>query len=297
MKKILIFIALWLCFCTSTYAANTDGDCALILSKDKILSNWNDGTQWNLVQAMPKEAMEKAFDNLNAYCCDVNKITDTCIDTNNNTFYPESLFIFDHILDIYLRRLDAKQENENWEDLLYGLEPDSIWKEWRDFIIARGNDTKWTLPLQIRGKYENFWTTTKNVPVLSENYQQYIQNRKSSISGNIQTYDSRTLQDKYNLACDITKYIVEILGANDIDSPQYQSCKNLTNNRINNENKYVKTILLQQSNKLLSSNIKSYTNIYFVSNKLNDLQSVIVNINTSLFEINKAVQKLTPECS
>jgi hypothetical protein len=61
---------------------------------------------------MPKEAMEKVFENLNKYCCE-KKINTSCIATNDSGLYPESMYIFDHVLDVYLRRLDAKQDNDN----------------------------------------------------------------------------------------------------------------------------------------------------------------------------------------
>jgi len=50
---------------------------------------------------------------------------------------PASAYLFDHIIDISMRRLDAKELNENGNDLIYGLKPDPAGKERRDFITKR----------------------------------------------------------------------------------------------------------------------------------------------------------------
>jgi hypothetical protein len=47
---------------------------------------------------------------------------------------PSSSSLLDHILDVSLRRLDAKEENENGEDLIYGLDPDPMGRERRIYI-------------------------------------------------------------------------------------------------------------------------------------------------------------------
>lgn len=294
MKRIFILIISLLTLTSLCYAADTSWDCALYSTKDSKLSSW-EGT--GFVEAMPKEALEKAFDNLNKYCCE-KKINTSCESTNDSSVYPESLYLFDHILDVYLRRLDAKQDGENWKDLTYGLDPDSLWKDWREFIIERGNDVGGSLPLEIQKKYESMRKWSQNVLRFSQYSDEAIRNWKSSIELAITTYDSWTLYDKYNLACDISKYINDnAMKATTLTTKEYNLCKELTNNRINNENKYMKAILMQKANVLLTSSIKTYINTYLVGNKLDELQKIINNMNSSLFEVNKAIEKLTNQCS
>ncbi len=298
MKKIFFIVFALLLCANLTYATDTDWDCAQVLTKDRYLSN-RDETNENLSKAMPKEAMEKAFDNLKSYCCDTNKLGKTsCDTTSSNALYPESIYLVDHILDVYLRRLDAKQENENWSDLLYGLEPDWSGKERREFISKRGNEVNWSLPLEIQKKYEIAWTTTQSV----ESYSDYIGANKniwtSKVSGAITVYDTWTLYDKYYLACDVSNYIVITKNFGTSLTPQeYQSCKQLTYNRIDNEKLYVQTLLMQKWEKLLWSNMNAYLGTYFVKSKLSNLLKTIFDMSTSFSEINKAISKLTPECS
>ena len=295
MKKLFIMIAILLSSVSITFAANTDWDCVLVLSKTRILSVRDENNEGlvNLVKAMPKEAMEKAFDNLNKYCCDVKTLSENCGSTNDNTLYPESVYIFDHILDIYLRRLDAK------DNLLYGLSADSSWQEWREFIIEHGNDVNGSKPIEIKAKYDVFWTWNRNIVSFADNDSKTKDNWESGIETQIGQYDSWTLRDKYNLACDVANYISEYKYINGkwLTQSEYNLCKNLTDNRIDHENTYVQTILMQKANKLLWANMKSYLGTYFVSKKLSDLEQILFDINTSFSEVNRWVTKLIPQCS
>lgn len=306
MKKILlIMIVLLSCVCL-TYAADTDWDCALVFLEDKILSDWenvdeNDIIKTNLNIAMPKDAMKIAFDNLKSYCCDTKKISDTvCEQVNDDVFYPQSIYLFDHILDVYLRRLDAKQQNDNWNDLLYGLEPDWSWLEWRSFMIEQGNDIKWSLPLLIQKNYEKFWHRgVKATPSFMEINWAVQGNWMADTANAISIYDTWTLVDKYSLACDLSNYITVStwISAQSLVTEEYNECKKMIKKRIDNEKLYVQIILTQKWDKLLWSNMDAYLGTYFVSNKLSELMQTVFDISSSFSEINKAVAKLVPQCS
>lgn len=305
MKKVLIFMIALFSFTAITSADNSLWDCLFSLTNNTLNwwenSNQSDEIIANLAKAMPKEAIEKAYNHLKSYCCDINYLnSSSCSQSNNNEIYPQSIYLFDHLLDVYLRRLDAKQKDDNWEDLLYGLEPDEMWTEWRKFIIERGNDVKWSLPLEIKDKFSSMWKLTTNVTNFLGDTELNIKNWKNSFEENIKNYDNWTLWDKYNLACDISKYISEsklLLSTSKLSTKEYNSCKKLTSARINNETIYTKTLLMQKANILLWSNMKSYLNTYFVSNKLNALQDKVFNMSTSFAEVNNAVWQLIPECS
>ena len=304
MKRILILIAILFSMISITFAAQSDaesdGDCLFFLNLAWWDENNNDEIVANLAKAMPKEAIEKAVDHLRAYCCDVKKGDIwLCENNNNNTVYPESVYLFDHILDIYLRRLDAKQKDDNWEDLLYGLEPDEMWAEWRNFIIERWNDVKWSLPLEIKDKFSSMRKLSARVTNFLGDNEANINNWKNSFEENIKNYDNRTLWDKYNLACDVAKYISErelLLSTSKLTTSEYNSCKKLTRARINNEVVYTQVLLMQKGNVLLWDNLKSYLNTYFVSNKLSALQEKVFNMATSFAEVNNAVLQLVSEC-
>ena len=275
------------------------GDCWNLNfpSRRESVSEGEDLVKSNMFKAISKKDLEIAFSNLNKYCCSIKAITwSGCVSTSDKTLYPESVYIFDHIFDIYLRKLDAKTE------LLYGLEPDWSGKEWREFITEKGNDVNGSRPIEIKTKYDFYWKLTRyNVP-FSDGNDSAIAEWRNSITWNISQYDSWTLYDKYSLACDIVNYITEsikwtILKTTPPEQNEYQSCTEIVSNRINRENVYVQTLLMQKANKLLWWNLDSYLGTYFIRDKLSNLEQILFDINTSFWEVNKAVKKLVPKCS
>jgi hypothetical protein len=76
---------------------------------------------WKYENILPKEAMAQAMLNLKSFCCDTeffedaDNITGCNSDSKikNDGIYPSSTYLYDHILDVSMRRLDAKQENDN----------------------------------------------------------------------------------------------------------------------------------------------------------------------------------------
>lgn len=302
MKKVFILLIVLFFGACVTLAANTDWDCSVVFSQEKLLLNWGEDIEDPIAKIMPKEAMEKVFDNLKSYCCDTKKLdTGSCVSKNSDVFYPESIYFFDHVFDVYLRRLDAKEENDNWENLLYWLEPDWSGKERREFIIKHGNDVNWSLPLEILQKYNSFWSGAQTIPVYSEMdwVKQDVWEKETESA--INDYDIWTLYDKYNLACDVSKYITEYVmksaNLSKLTTEEYSQCKNLTNKRINNEKIYAQIVLMQKWDKMLSENMDAYMDTYFVNNKLSNLLQEIFNISTSFSEVTRAVSRLVNHCN
>ena len=301
MKRLFILIVLIASLVWSfALAADYDDDCLFFLD-DNFLSKRaddNDNTTIaNLSKAMPEAAIRQAYSNLVAYCCDVKKRE--CKPSNNDIVYPESVYFFDHLLDVYLRRLDARTGGKNGKDLLYELEPDWSGQEWRNFITERGNNVKWSLPLEIKTKYTAMRSQTTGITTFFGNDQNSIKTRKSDLTAKIAEYDYWTLWDKYNLACDLIKYISEDMlhiSSPSLTTAEYNNCKTLTRKRIDNEKIYTQVLLMQKANVLLWSNIKSYLNTYFVADKLNALQDKVFNVSTSFSEVNTAVWELTHDC-
>jgi len=68
----------------------------------------------------PQDAIDRATKNLRSYCCEQNILRDTptvqiCDDSDMppDKYFPQSAYLFDHIVDIMLRRLDGN------DDLIY----------------------------------------------------------------------------------------------------------------------------------------------------------------------------------
>lgn len=298
MKNIMILMIVLI----SLTCYTTANDCGIVESdinwNFKMLENWDDN--WARSILMPKAAMKKALLNLKSFCCDrwiANKekcSTDSAIDTDG--IYPSSAYLYDHILDISMRRLDAKQENNNWDDLIYGLEPDKSGLEWREFITEHGNNKNGSIPLAISEKFKTYreaqsnmldsWSPNDSDLPWSEN--------------DFKNYSERRLVEKYLWVCETSLYLyLKSPGEKDKIklNKAYLNCKKLSNNRIKNEVNYTKAILMQKWNTFLYNNIQSYLDTYFVQNKLVALQEIIFNIQNTFNEINKGVPELVPNCS
>jgi len=136
MKKIITIMIVLI----SLFAYVTANDC------DSVVSAWRNA-EWNFEaiknwtayeKILPAKAINQAMLNLKSFCCVEGLIeAESCKQDGEidlKWIYPSSVYLYDHILDISMRRLDAKIENDNWEDLMYWLDADETGKEWRDFI-------------------------------------------------------------------------------------------------------------------------------------------------------------------
>ena len=294
MKKLLLIyiistlLTLWTAYANDCQSAVLGEDWKTIITKD-----------WAFNNILPKEAFEKAVENLQIFCCSqdsLKKNLNYCKDDiDTKKAVPSSAYLFDHILDISIRRLDAKEANENGDDLIYALNPDPSGKEWRNFITKRWNDYKWNVPLEIINEYKKYrlikwnllkkWNPNTNTPWSDKDFE---------------GYQNWILWEKYNWVCETSMYIYLNKRSKPDNTKLYNAytkCKTIVDNRIKNEYDYTNTILMQKWNQLLHSNVKLYIDNYFSQNKITELQNMIFNINTLFAEINKSTPQLINSCS
>ena len=308
MKKILCFIlSIFTLYLGTAFAINTGtNDCSVLNIQDW---NYTSLPKWKYTSIMPEESFKKVFDNLRAACCKW-EIHNYCDGINIEWNFPDSVFLFDHLLDVYLRRLDAKWQDDNWEDLMYWLQADEKWKERRDAISDIWNNSEGTPPLQIKQLYEKHRKWNIYLPKYNDDLvQKDMTSWKSSISWEIKNFTEWTLIDRYNNACDIITYIylditnnMTTLNISNSDKQAklkniYNSCTNLINNRISSERVFTEAIAQNKWNSFLDNNIDAYLNVYFLNNHLSSLQSVIHNRQNAFAEIVKSINNLTKKCS
>ena len=306
MKKIIAIVIIFVMF--SVYVNYTSAnDCNFVMNT----TDWNFASleNWNHDNILPKAAISQAMINLKSFCCDpsafesnaaeVKCTTDSEI--NQEGLYPSSAYLYDHILDVSMRRLDAKVENDNWADLIYGLAPDETWKTWRDFITKQANSKDGSIPLLISTKFKEnreswinslvSWTSNKgknNMPWWNKEFE---------------NYKERNLADKYKWVCETSIYLYLSLPVDSSDLnltklyTAYKRCEEISNERVKKEFNYTKSVLMQKWNKLLYNNIKSYLDTYFSQNKLVSLQQLVFNIKNTFNEVNKAVLEIVSPCS
>jgi hypothetical protein len=107
----------------------------------------------------PEEAVERTTKNLRSFCCEQNILrntatTKTCDDADipSNGYFPQSTYLFDHIVDIMLRRLDGN------EDLIYPDVPVyEIGKQWRDGIRKYSMTPAGVTPIELVNFINTYW--------------------------------------------------------------------------------------------------------------------------------------------
>jgi hypothetical protein len=298
------------------------GDC--LLANESYIQNGkfsniethrNQPRQQNIID---QASLNVAFLNLKKACCDNAKnIPLYCGDDQwaFNPNVPQSYYLFDHLLDVLLRRL----EGENAYPNITTLDPKG--EEWRKFTneIALSTDG---IPVQnITKKYETFRTIDGN-NTIEEGITQKIENSKNEYinpaypgaitTGEnlkiLQKYSELTLGERYDNICNIARYLYLLFSANDENiktvqtvllenknGGQTNACSSLIQQRKEAESTYVET-LTHKGNTLLVNNIKQYMNVY-LDKRLFDLQTTLQNISTSFLRVTKAIDKLVPICT
>lgn len=275
MKKVLLIIVgvlFWLAF---TFADDFN-DCQTNIKE-----------AWDYGDIMDIDSINKAIENLNGFCDFINEKEGA-----KEIPAPQSKSLFDHIFDVFMRRLDAKEENKHWDNLLYELTPDDKWKEWRDFVTAKWDTSTWVNPIEFKNKTDDLWQNNWN-NLIYDSRGSNLKNR------NISNYSGWTLFERYNSACEISAYLFFSIKWEKITTEfnnWMQKCKELVKKRIENEFLYTNAIIKSQSTKYLVSNNKTYLDEYFAQNKLTTLQELVFNMTNTFWDINSFVKEFVDEC-
>lgn len=293
MKKIVIMsIVITLGIIGQTFAH----DCNLIEWDIETAAKSYEANNKEYIEFLPRDAFKQALLNMKAYCCfqEIKKTcsrkttTNCCTQEEKDSFpkeYPESAFIFDHIVDITMRRLDG------YAPLAYGIAPDPTAKERRELITKLSEAANGWTAKEIEDKYKI--------------YRKPHNNTKESVLNNYNTnVETVSLIDKYQNLCEITKWLYENLKINDktiiwgIQDPEsyFNGCKNLVRQRVKRENGYVKILMVQKTGKMIDEVTKAYTKKHFVEEKLLELRDLITKVK-NLFQDMVKQAPVSQKCS
>lgn len=214
---------------------------------------------------LPVEWFRQALTNLKAYCCsepDLMRCTNEEKNNLPNTYYPESEFLFDHLLDITMRRLDGIT------GLAYNLAPDPTGLERRTKITKIANSATGVQAKEIEKIYTGYRTISwsKSADVIKKQY-----NNTGIVS----------LGEKYNTLCGfISKMYDDVPNTNKtlISKKFMNNCNNIIKDKIRREVGYTQILMVQKSNQLLDEGTKAYTKKYFVQEKLMALWNLITKV-------------------
>lgn len=281
-----------------------DGNCNLIGTESyqdiaSIIAN-------KYSNIIDEESLTKILDNLQVYCC---KTEIACETQSERLNTPQSIILFDHILDVYLRRLDAVQANNNWQkDLLYSLTPDPVGLERREFVNEKWTSTDTNNPLIVSNTYKKYWTLSSNATDNIKWWEDEADFRKTDeeIEEINENFVNWPLINRYQNACEIATIIYfDLWWDNQVEyndetvdvKNTYNKCKDLVKERIESENTYMRNVLQIVWNKALENSLESYMSDFFTQNRLTTLLGTIEQAERAFFSVNRWVSTMINQCS
>jgi len=305
MKKLFILI-LWILFFSIVFARD---DCNFVRKNlsgtTGLIANGGFVNPLNSDSIYPNEAYFRALYNLKAYCCDNHLIDLKSCEVDKNMFsdvYPESWFLYDHLVDVGLRRLDAEN------NLIYGLNPDSLGLERRNYINGVANNSDANFALSMSNEFKKYWNTENKDYIgllyfdnwdVFHNYNNI--KLKSIVSDPI--YNSINLYQKYKELCGVAASIyLDESEDNNMDKVSsikwnFDNCQLLVSKRIQDEVLYTKTLIKKKSTALLKKSINAYAIEYYAKNRLLNLQETIFAISDLFLTVAKMAPEWTFECN
>lgn len=339
LNKILtLSIILW--FSISIATATDDSDCWRLVTfqNSESSNNWfravenaREIDKFFLSKEQQKDIITKddlnvAMLNLKIYCCK-NGLwwLDSSSCTGDNSFYNrnvvDSKYLFDHLFDVVMRRLNGL----TWETNIYpNMTTDTSWElPWtkrRSFVVKEAENLSWSNPQKIIDEYNKYRTPSKknlwydiasNVNnKFSSNYQTFIDyiswswNSKDStqVANALKNYKNRTLYDRYNNACALTEIFYMLLNwANGSSTDKSNTiiarnqCEKIIKDQIKSENDYVSLITKKSSDLFLSNYIKSYTS--YLYSREDQLKKTRKDSTDRFLDVVRAVPHLVKTCN
>ncbi len=249
-----------------------DGDCAMVQWADILFLEQN-------INLLPKEAVARASKNLRAFCCEQKMIRDlpwkpkVCKeqDIPANKFFPQSQYLFDHLVDVMLRRLDGNP------DLIYpDVELHPRAKAWRETIREYAIIPEWKSPAELI----NISIDDRVLP---------------KPDGLINLYGSVcSTAYSYYISLDASK---SSPGAQATAKTYKDTCPVVVKSLIQYELMYIRVIIDLLANRSLWHSMSTYLKDYYANNRLVNLQSTINEMVGAFTTVNRFYVEWTSQCS
>lgn len=329
LNKILIISALLSCF-TFNLASADNSDC-WIFAKYSYNQEWAADNWFQIVKnsretksnrftdfleiseqtrIITNNDLNTALLNLKKYCCE-NNLWDlsyeTC--TKDKKFFndnaPDSPYLFDHLFDVLMRRL-------NWlggEKNIYTktkMTLDDKWAKRRETIEKHAKSIDWSNPQTIINEYQKEWQQSPSnlgynitqkiyttFKLSNQDFLTYVSWKWSNADGNdseivanaLRKYNERTLYDRYINTCALGEYFYALLdqwaNSTDKDAVIHKNstktttwdCDKIVQRQIKWENDYVSLVIQKSSNLFLSNYVEWYMSyLYERQRKLQKLR-------------------------
>lgn len=282
IKKHLITVIWLLCIWQPfVYADFSENDCRIVINwADRALKQYTVdlNSQWSTL--VDEKTIWQALQNLYNHC-------------DNKVWWAESNFIFDHLIDLSFRKLDAYAD----PTLRYNLSEDTKWKEWQKLVTDFANPANNAKPEQVIQAF-NTYRPSKEVDSTI-----YV----TSNTCEIPNTNTLSLRGRYKASCLIAKCLSQKrwLIASDITNKtsairldeKPDTCDILSENRYQSEVSYVKQLVARVWIRTINNLIEQYTKNYFVWNRRESLYEQFTSFNQNLSFVNRKIQEGTPVCS
>ncbi len=247
----------------------------------------------------PVDDIKVAAQHLLYYCCEKNLIADTgeqslCPAKDSwwqlpaDLLYAESAYIFDHLVDIGMRRLSwspAEQYPDAW------LDPKA--QERRELVVDYATKPAWAVAGSIIEAYKEYRNIQQPMPSVYWTY---------DLERYTQQWETFGLKNKFFATCYLAKELAWVF-LNDYNIPYqppkntYNACLWLSNKVIQQEFAYTKQVLIQQSANLLQTNFATYSDSYFVRDRMQTLFNKLSILQTDFLSVSQKVNEWTQTCS
>ena len=321
---LLSFFSLLCCRYGGVFAAEYPGDCNLVAGEFATEKTFNSveilRTRSSLADTLEPvldtTSLNRALLNLQKVCCYQNKDfrilrSDVC--KHDAPFFykgdvPDSFYLFDHVFDVIIRRLDGDQGHRYEQDL---LDPKGEARHTRiSSLMDQTKGDENTTPKVISDTYNEYWTIkAENIlQGMMENIDFSLpdivaQMTKGKNLEILKRYDARTLAERYRNSCNIAGFIYALFASvqdnqssilatkgNLLDGSTNR-CTALIQNKLDAIANYTTYVNISKSSMMLTDSIDEYVNTYLGS-RLDNLQEMISYTRVLLLRVVKAVPKL-----
>lgn len=271
-----------------------------------------------------KNDLNTAMLNLKKYCCthelwwlkqDFETCKDDSIFFNDNAL--DSPYLFDHLVDIMMRRLSWVAGDDN----IYtktNMSLDELWTSWRERIDEKATSTEWASPEIIINQYKKVWQqspsnygfdiTKRIYNIFNQNPNNFLQyvswewNTEDSkkVANALKSYKHRKLYDRYMNVCALSEYFYALLNVWSDSNDKGKifggitACENMVKNKIKQENEYTTLVVQKASNQFLSNYVGWY--LSYLHWRQLTLQKLFKEITDRRFDVINAVPCLQRAC-
>jgi hypothetical protein len=229
-----------------------------------------------------------ALQNLRAYCCSTKLISDDkiCKNADSSNNFPESPYLYDHIIDVAIRKRDGRTDNA------YKLKVDTKTVEYRNYMNEIATLPEGKSPDTIITKIKELW-----IPKTSSTIESY----STAVCGKTTQRNeltNKTLYEKLSNVCTISRCAYDAMVKNIPNKDStiataigYEKCQNMISEKIYAEFTYMNSVINEAANRKLQKNINEYLTNYFARDRLINLQNKIGETYDAFAVVNRFVQE------